>query len=243
MSRTIFFCGDTHGRFDHIVSAVQQHRPDAVVLLGDLQPRMPLDEALRPVQDMAELWWIHGNHDTDSDSDFDNLLESGLAGRTLHGRIATVAGARIAGLGGIFRGQVWEPPQQPRVHTQAEYAAQCGRNNLWRGGLPRKHRSTIFPVDYDALLSAGPADILVTHEAPDCHPYGFAAIRELAQLLEVKQSFHAHHHDRLDYREADAKNGFRAFGVGLRGISDQNGNVIVAGELDEQRRNRPGFAP
>ena len=27
----IFFCGDNHGHFDHIIEAVLKHRPDAIV--------------------------------------------------------------------------------------------------------------------------------------------------------------------------------------------------------------------
>ena len=33
----IFFCGDCHGRFEHIIAAVQEHRRDAVILLGDME--------------------------------------------------------------------------------------------------------------------------------------------------------------------------------------------------------------
>ncbi|WP_246025052.1 hypothetical protein [Paraburkholderia dinghuensis] len=149
----------------------------------------------------------------------------------------SVAGVRIAGLGGIVRGQVWRPPEPPRVHAQAEFIAQCGRGKRWRGGMPRTHRSAIFPADYEALLGQR-ADVLVTHEAPACHPYGFAAITELAQQLGAKTAFHDHHHDRLDYSEANGRNRFKAVGVGLRGITDQGGNVIVAGELDEERGDR-----
>ena len=42
--------------------------------------------------------------------------------------------------------------------------ARCGKGNRWRDGLPRKHRSSIFPEDYFRLESLH-ADILVTHEA------------------------------------------------------------------------------
>ncbi|WP_246025051.1 metallophosphoesterase [Paraburkholderia dinghuensis] len=83
MNARIFFCGDTHGQFDHILAPVQEHRPDAVILLGDLQPRVPLHEALHAVQNLTELWWTHGNHDTDSDVDHDNDFGSQLADRSL----------------------------------------------------------------------------------------------------------------------------------------------------------------
>jgi hypothetical protein len=37
----IYFCGDTHGCFDHIIDVVGQDRPAAVVFLGDLQAQRP----------------------------------------------------------------------------------------------------------------------------------------------------------------------------------------------------------
>ena len=42
----IFFCGDPHGGFDHIIQAGKEHRPKAMVILGDLQPPAPLHEVL-----------------------------------------------------------------------------------------------------------------------------------------------------------------------------------------------------
>jgi Calcineurin-like phosphoesterase len=32
----IFFCGDLHGHFEHIIEAVHAYRPAAVVLLSDV---------------------------------------------------------------------------------------------------------------------------------------------------------------------------------------------------------------
>jgi hypothetical protein len=60
-------------------------------------------------------------------------------------------------------------------------------------------RSTIFGEVYDRL-AAQDADVLVTHEAPAPHPYGWPALNELARALGVRQVFHGHQHDRLDYR-------------------------------------------
>lgn len=227
----IFFCGDVHGDFAHVINVVRSRCPAAIVFLGDLQAQRPLTEELRPILDLTDVWWIHGNHDTDSDADYDNLFESTLADRNLHGRVVEIAGYRVAGLGGVFRGQVWMPPAQPKFHSSAEYAAKCGKGNLWRGGLPRKHRSSIFPEEY-LRLAGEHADILVTHEAPSAHPHGFDAIDDLAHKLGVRTAFHGHHHDRRDYDHHLAQLQFVPYGVGLCGITDQNGQVIVAGEFD-----------
>lgn len=106
----IFFCGDPHGHFEHIHDAVREHRPAAIVLLGDVQPLEPLGLALKPILDLTEVWWIHGNHDTDSEADYDNLFGSALADRNLHGRVMEVAGTRIAGLGASFEDKSGMPP-------------------------------------------------------------------------------------------------------------------------------------
>jgi predicted phosphodiesterase len=222
----VFFCGDPHGHFEHIIEAVHAHRPAAIVLLGDVQTQEPLESALRPILDHTEVWWIHGNHDTDSDADYDNLFGSALANRNLHGRVVEVAGVRIAGLGGIFRRQVWNAPGQPRYPSAEAFIAQCGKGNRWRGGLPRKHRSSIFPSDYGALLQAK-ADVLVTHEAPSCHPHGFQAIDALAASLGVRKAYHGHHHEHVDYSEDEAQRlGFWPFGVGYGEIRDELGNIV-----------------
>ena len=235
--KSIFFCGDTHGRFDHVIKAVVEQRPNAVVFLGDLQPQKPLDQVLAPILYLTDVWFIHGNHDTDTDEDYDNLLGSGLAGRNLHGRVAEVAGVRIAGLGGIFRDQVWAPPGAWVFETPDEYLAKCGKGNWWRNGFPRKHRSSIFPNEYFDLVGQS-AEVLVTHEAPSCHPHGFEALDQLARSLGASISFHGHHHDRLNYRQHQASQGFSAVGVGLCGITDLNGEVIVNGKMDDARANR-----
>lgn len=224
--RRIFFAGDTHGDFGHVIKAVQKYRPAAVVFLGDLQPTRPLDQELEQILHLVEIWWIHGNHDTDSDVDYDNLFGSRLADRNLHARVVEIAGVRIAGLGGVFRGQVWMPPGLRRHHSSEDYTAHCGKGNRWRGDLPLRHRSTIFPAEYAALIEQR-ADILVTHEAPTAHPHGFAAIDELAHGLGVAKAFHGHHHEQLDYSANLNRLGFNAFGVGLHSIVDQDGLMIV----------------
>ena len=95
----IWFCGDTHGRFDHLRRAVDLHRPKAVILLGDVQPSRPMEQELGELVERTELWFIHGNHDTDTEADHDHLLDSALTHRNLHGRVVELAGLRIAGLG------------------------------------------------------------------------------------------------------------------------------------------------
>lgn len=231
----ILFCGDPHSYFAHIIEAVQQHRPEAIILLGDMQAKRPLEIELAPILEKTEIWYIHGNHDTDTDADHDNLLGSTLADRNLHGRVVEVAGLRIAGLGGVFRKKVWMPPATAIFESPAQYLAQCGKGNHWRNGLPRKHRSSIFPSDHHRLQTQQ-ADILVTHEAGSSHPHGFAAIDELARAMGVARTFHGHHHDQLDYSADRARLGFSAFGVGFRSIVDQDGQPLNRTQQARQQK-------
>jgi predicted phosphodiesterase len=222
----IFFCGDPHGRFAQIRSAVLEDRPAAVVLLGDIQPAHPLQVEIEEVLGMTQVWWIHGNHDTDSEDDYDNLFASTLGDRSLHGRVVEIAGVRIAGLGGVFRGKVWDGEAPPRCDSAEEMLRQGGKGNRWRGGIPLRHRGTIFKADVDRL-AAMRADVVVTHEAPSVHPMGSGAITRLAQAMQVSATFHGHHHQSIDYGERSASLGFKAYGVGLAGITDLHGRVVV----------------
>ena len=103
------------------------------------------------------------------------------------------------------------------------------------------HSSTIFPAELESL-SALRADVLVTHEAPGYHPMGFSRLDKLAQAMQVKTVVHGHQHDCLDSSALWATQGFKSHGVGLRGItsidSEGNAEIVVCGELDEQRRSR-----
>ncbi|MDP9932845.1 metallophosphoesterase [Variovorax paradoxus] len=218
---TLMFFGDPHGDFKPMIAAVERLRPEAIVLLGDLQARRPLHIELGPILDHTEVWLIHGNHDTDTDTDFENLWRSELAERNLHGRVVEIAGYKVAGLGGIFRSKIWDP-RRP-VEEAAFFSADALRRSMrpeerWRDGIARRHHSTIFPEDYQRLLRSPPADILVTHEAPAAHPHGWQAIDELAETLGVQLVVHGHHHQNIDYLAEGlmpAAAPFRAFGVDM----------------------------
>ncbi|RXZ38687.1 metallophosphoesterase [Oxalobacteraceae bacterium CAVE-383] len=208
----ILFCGDPHSEFGQIISAAHAHRPDAVVLLGDIEATRPLDIELAAIRDLTEIWWIHGNHDTDTPQPYAFLFDSALGDRNLHGRVVDIAGVRIAGLGGIFRGKIWAPEKgQALYESPQQYLAECGKENYWRDGLPLRHRSSIFPSEVQAL-SAREADILVTHEGPDLHPYGSPALTALAVKMNVAAAFHGHHHEDIAYPGGVWR------GVGLRQV-------------------------
>lgn len=260
----ILMFGDVHGDFRHVLPAVVEHRPAAIILLGDIEASKPLEQELTDVMGLTEVWWIQGNHDTDSVENWRNLFKSQLADRNLHGRVVEIAGVKVAGLGGVFRGEIWYPetPESPchyesyddykkrsepgRIITakqarEARNSSDVSSMGKMVQGEPAgkllTHRSTIFYKDWFDLYGQR-ADILVTHEAPGCHPYGFTVLTELARSLKAKFAFHGHQHDCLNYTAQFDELEFRAYGVGFRGITDMYGGQIRVGTHDERRSSR-----
>jgi predicted phosphodiesterase len=217
----LMFFGDPHGDLEPVIVAVERFQPEAIVLLGDIQARRPLHLELAPILDRTEVHYIHGNHDTDTNIDFDSLWGSELADRNIHGRVIEIAGYKVAGLGGIFRSKIWDPRQpidEAAFQSGDAMRRTMKREERWRDGISRRHRSSIFPADYQQLQRSGPADILVTHEAPSAHPHGWKVIDELAEKLGVQLVVHGHHHQSIDYVSEGlmpATAPFRAFGVDM----------------------------
>ncbi|AWP23577.1 metallophosphoesterase [Acidiferrobacter sp. SPIII_3] len=239
----ILFAGDVHGDMAHILPILRTERPAALVLLGDIQTQVLWAELTAPWETLGcTVWFIPGNHDSDTVEGWAHL--AAVPERNLDGRVVTIAGVRIAGLGGVFRGRIWDGTQSAAFASHADYAA-CVQAKAGRAGGPSeadrgrllRHHSSIFPETYETL-AAQSADILVTHEAPSCHPHGFAAIDTLAQCLRVARVFHGHHHDNQDYGDRCAPLRFVAQGVGLRGVTDGTGRVIRPGLLDHARGSR-----
>lgn len=225
----IWFAGDPHGRFDHIVNAVKASPPSAVILLGDMECSLPLDKILRPILDLTEVWFIPGNHDADSSRYWDNLIYSGLADRNLHGQVVEIDGMRVAGLGGVFEESVWLPGYST-IGPQ-NYLEMVDQLRLRREPVDifdskcQRYKATIFPDDY-FQLAMDKADILVTHQAPSFHRYGIAAINELVAFLGATHLFHGHYHEDVRYADSMKEYGFEGYSVGFRSIIDLTGSVI-----------------
>jgi len=227
----IYLLGDVHQRFNHILPALLPRQEadgeQAVIFLGDIECKIPFEEHISPLLKAGiECWFIHGNHDTDQQKYWQNL--SGSMYRNLDGRVVTIQGKRIAGLGGIFRGTIWYPPS-PQSHQSMKALKQSldAKSTRYPEGKLLKHYSSIWPDTYDALR-VETADVLVTHEAPSCHVHGFEALDELAKCLGVKQLFHGHHHKIADYSTHTERLGFAAFSVPFQGIMTLDGDLIWA---------------
>ena len=47
----LIFFGDPHGDFEPVVNAVERYRPEAIILLDDIQVRRPLQVELESIVD------------------------------------------------------------------------------------------------------------------------------------------------------------------------------------------------
>lgn len=217
----LMFAGDPHGDFKAIIRDALQHKPDVLITLGDHDLEKPFVKVLAPVLDAGiKVYWIPGNHDGDRDDWYNRLFQNISGLWNLHGRVVEIGGVRIAGLGGVFREKIWFPSKAaPQFRSRTELLQATppkGHQGRWKAageleaGIPRKHRVSIFPDDFDKL-SKLQADILVTHEAPSCHKHGFQVIDELAMKMGVTQILHGHHH--FDYEDV-LNNGIKVMGLG-----------------------------
>ena len=206
----ILFAGDPHRNLAPILRACAAHPPGTLILLGDCDLQVPLAQAFAPAIDQGwDIRWILGNHDTETETAYDNLT---TAPGDLGLRVTTVSGVRIAGLPGVFKPRVWHPAEgPPSFQSRTAFQAALRAGEAWRGGLPLFHRDTIFPEDFQRLASLR-CDILVTHEAPSSHPHGFAVIDSLAATCGAHLIVHGHHHHAY---EAQLPNGIKVRGLGL----------------------------
>lgn len=220
-SSRVYFAGDPHGRFQQIDAVAKGDAEAWFVLLGDCDLDVPLEQAIPYAANRS--WWIHGNHDADCVEYHDRLFRSALADRCLHSRVVEVGGYRIAGLGGVFRERIWHPDAGVCFASPLEYLRAIPPRDRWRGGLPVRHRASIWWSDYEALWGRQ-ADILVTHEAPSCHPHGFTVLDDLAESMGVSLVVHGHHHE--TYR-VELTSEITVQGVGLAQVVTLDGEVLA----------------
>ena len=217
----ILFAGDPHGDFAPLIAAVHQYKPEAVVLLGDYDLEMPLENCLQEIMGLTQIWWIAGNHDFETPNKHKHLFHSALANNGLHLKVTKIAGLRIAGLGGIFLGRVWYPPHQPKWRGKQHFLHNQPAN-VRQMEMSLKYKAAIWYDEFEALKKLK-ADILVTHEAPGSHRHGFEVIGELGVAMGVKSIFHGHLHENY---AGSIKNNIKVFGVADRVVVDLLGNAL-----------------
>jgi len=247
---SLIFIGDIHQNWHDVEAGLSTlpTLPHAAVLLGDIECDLPLDRVAAPLLDRGiEVYWIHGNHDYDTGPEmWANLAEPERNPMTsagaLHGRVVTIAGVRVAGLGGAFLPHVWPAKAQPRLHRREQLPARLAtsRPDLTPSQAAELMHflsvTAIWPEDIDAL-SVQQADVLVTHEAPSSHPEGVSVLDDLARAMGARVIVHGHHHVTSHAR---AEDGLRVLGVGDTWAVDLDGNVVWRGRKRERPLPRPG---
>lgn len=221
---SILFAGDPHGQFNQIRDAANIYKPKAIIILGDLALKIPLQDQLEGVPKETRMLWIPGNHDFGSVQEYECLFNASLADNNLHLNVIEVDGVKIAGLGGVFMGKVWRPDLTPRWKDKAEWRINQPSNIK---KMPLKIEHAIWHDEVEQMMSSVKADILVTHEAPSCHKFGFRVIDKIASRIGAKHIIHGHHHryyqDSVTYNKEKVK----VTGVGLRAINDLNGKQLI----------------
>jgi len=224
----MLFVGDPHGRHAHIVQEIETKQPEACVLVGNQCYDEPIDQLFAPIDGKTAFHWIHGNHDTDQPSWYANLFDSPWAEQNLHGSVKSLAGVRIAGLGGVFRGKIWDPDGEIAYRKRSTWKQQHASNKYRQ--IERKHQSTIWPEDYDALATKR-ADILILHEAPTSDRHGYQVLDDLAEKLGVRLIVHGHHH--RCYTDILA-NGIAVVGLGLAQVATMDLDAFARADCSEE---------
>lgn len=110
-------------------------------------------------------------------------------------------------------------------HKQAKAFRRRKTDTTYYIVLPRVLHSLIWLADHKKLLKQR-ADILVTHEAPSCHKYGFKTIDTLVHSLRVRNIFHGHHHQHYQSMITDGHQKITVNGVANKGIKTLSGVVL-----------------
>ncbi|MBL8474604.1 MAG: metallophosphoesterase [Methyloversatilis sp.] len=220
-----------------------------------------------------QTWWIRGNHDTELVTTWLNLLtalDDNLDQCVIDMQGIRLAGfggvfrktvwspdlQQFDGKTANFRSfkefatqRILATPGPARFKKQGITAEQAvaalddpsfHANVLF--GSEILHLSSIFPEDFQRMANLQ-ADVLITHEAPSCHPYGHIGIDHLARAMGAKLVVHGHHHDSLDYSTEEKRMGFACVGLGFRGIAELNLDslevcVVRQGDYDVERAGR-----
>ena len=176
--------GDIHGDFASVRRIMRQH-PDVQhwICVGDVADAEGRYEAFD-----APLHWIKGNNEN-----FD-LIASGNLPPNLHyipnAKVETVAGLRLAGLGGTFAPTMYEVPAADLPHPKK------GTAKATELADRRRH---FVKEEVDRCKTFTDVDILLTHEAP--RPFrvkgndaGKTPINEILASMKPRLHLFGHHH-------------------------------------------------
>lgn len=176
--------GDIHGDFASVRRIMRQH-PDvgAWLCVGDVADADGHYEAFD-----APLHWIKGNNEN-----FD-LIASREFPASLHyipnGTVQTIAGLRVAGLGGTFAPTMYDTPAVALPHPKK------GTAKATEIADRRRH---FVREEVEACKALEDVDILLTHEAPrpfrvNGNDAGKTPINEVLAAMKPRLHLFGHHH-------------------------------------------------
>jgi predicted phosphodiesterase len=177
--------GDIHGAFDAARRVIARHPGVPFWLsIGDVADDRGGYEALG-----ARVYWIQGNNEN-----FDRIAAGDLP-PDLHfipnGTLVTIAGLRVAGLGGTLAPTMYAMAAAALPHPQKATAGATGRADK------RRH---FVREEVERCKAMTDVDILLTHEAP--RPFrvnhgidaGKTPINEVLAALKPRLHLFGHHH-------------------------------------------------
>jgi hypothetical protein len=218
----VVLAGDWHGNVNWVLNyalpqaqqmftQVQDWNERKIIIqLGDFGFRpVPGNEYLEAisqalVQSGMELWWIDGNHE-DWPGIRDLVIESGNGIVTEPVPLPGLPAIRYLprGTRWTWRGKRW----------LAVGGAVSVDKLMREEGVDWWPDEEITPVQADAIIAAGPADVLLSHDVPDCwFPSNLGApadgwlpmipvarahsrlLENIAAFTEVTRNFHGHYH-------------------------------------------------
>ncbi len=187
-AREWFFTSDLHGQtslYEQLLATAAAHRPDVVIIGGDLCPHQLGDEGprlqrvflqgflvefarrLREASPTTELLLLMGNDDWAANRDCLELHHGDLW-RSLHARVALVHGIRVAGLSWVpitpFTIKDWERWEDGEAEQPPRLEGLVSRDGAFD---PTARRPTIAEGLEALATLAPPAEtVLVSHSPP-----------------------------------------------------------------------------
>jgi Icc-related predicted phosphoesterase len=180
--------GDIHGDFASVRRIMRQH-PDVQTWLcvGDVA-----DAEGRYEPFDAPLHWIKGNNEN-----FDLIAAANLPANLLYipnGTLQTIAGLRVAGLGGTFAPTMYDMPAASLPHPKK------GTAKATELADRRRH---FVKEEVEACKTLSDVDVLLTHEAP--RPFrvkgndaGRTPINEILAAMKPRLHLFGHHHQLVE---------------------------------------------
>ncbi len=168
----LLFVGDPHGNLVTVKETVFFLKSEVIFFLGDQCLENPIDLILSNISSLV--YFILNNHNSDHPHWPENHLSAWE--QCLNCKTVEVGGQKIAELGGVFIEGIWHLHTGVKWKNRECYIHHTPPEHRFKNRLLLGHWTSIFPEDFKKLLNVGNADILITHQAPECHQYGFKGI-------------------------------------------------------------------